>query len=318
MVKVHFAMWLWALNLSAAALSVVFATAGGAAPDEYRRAGAAPDARGARGDTPAQSIRLLVDPATNSDDPERRRAYGLNVIPPWPDGGWLFINLPEHLEYMPGTRGIARHHDKRPNVWRVSKDGSEASYDVQSPTEPGVFFGVKAWAEGNKVRFEMHITNRSAKTLRSIRPLLCFQYHHLHGFPAANSGNFAHTYVVIGGKPVAVADLEVKRPEAYARMAQVSDCGDRHNWWAEEMGGFIEQPLDLALTALTAVNDARKVVVTWRPGKNLLANAAIPCIHADPCFGDLHPGEARTVHGDLIFTEAPLAQVLAQVLKERK
>jgi hypothetical protein len=79
------------------------------------------------------------------------------------------------------------------------------------------------------------------------------------------------------------------------------------------MGGFIEQPLDLALTVLTAVNDDRKVVLTWSPGKNLLANSAIPCIHADPCCGDLLPGEARAVHGELIFTRAPLAHLGAQV-----
>ena len=64
-------------------------------------------------------VRFFVDPATNSSDPDRHRAYGLNIVPPWPDGGSLFVNLPEHLEYMPGTKGIARHHDPRPNVWRV-------------------------------------------------------------------------------------------------------------------------------------------------------------------------------------------------------
>jgi dienelactone hydrolase len=270
-----------------------------------------------RGERPAPgSIHFFVDPATNSDDPEQRRAYGLSVIPPWPYGGWLFINLPEHLEYMPGTRGIARHHDKRQNVWQISGDGAEASFAVESVTEPGVFFSVRARADGDQVRFEMSITNRSAKTLRSIRPLLCFQYHHLQGFPAANSDNFAHTFVVVGGKPVAVADLSVKRPKAYARMAQVKGCADAHNWWAAEMGGFIEQPLDLALTVLTAANDDRKIVVAWRPGKNLLTNAAIPCIHADPCFGDIRPGEARTVHGELIFTRAPLARAIAPFMRK--
>src|SRR6185369_7019410 len=146
-------------------------------------------------------------------------------------GGWLLINLPEHLEYMPGTRGIARHHDQRRNVWQISEDGAEASFAVESLSEPGVYFSVRARADGNHARFEMSITNRSAKPLRSIRPLLCFQYHHLQGFPAAKSDHFAHTFVVVADKPVAVADLSVKRPEAYARMAQVKDCPDTHNWW---------------------------------------------------------------------------------------
>src|SRR5438552_8149774 len=127
---------------------------------------------------------------TNSDDPELRMAYGLHVAPPWKDGGAVFINLPEHLEYMPGTKGIARHHDKRANVWQVSADGSRASYEVESLTEPGVFFGVKAAAEGDRARFEMTITNRSKTVLKSIRPLLCYQYPGLTGFPVANTDNF--------------------------------------------------------------------------------------------------------------------------------
>src|SRR6476659_11281199 len=79
-------------------------------------------------------VKFYVDSATNSDDPDIRMAYGLNIMPPWSDGGSIFVNLPEHLEYMPGTKGIARHHDKRKNVWQVSADSSEAVYSVESIT----------------------------------------------------------------------------------------------------------------------------------------------------------------------------------------
>lgn len=259
------------------------------------------------------SVRFFVDPKTDSDDPEIRMAYGLNVAPPWSDGGSLFINFPEHLEYMPGTRGIARHHDKRENVWQVSADGAEVWYEVESITEPGVFFSVKARAEGERALFEMTITNRSQIMLESIRPLICYQYHRLKGFPASRRNNFAHTFIVIGGKPVALADLTVERSEAYARMAQVKGCPDEHNWWAEKMGGFIEERMDMAFTALTASEDDRKVVVFWTPGKNLLSNSAIPCIHADPYFGDLAPGESRSAHGILIFTRASLEELIKEL-----
>ncbi len=254
-------------------------------------------------------VRFFVDPATNSSDPDRHRTYGLNIVPPWPDGGSLFVNLPEHLEYMPGTKGIARHHDPRPNVWRVSADGARAAYDVESLTEPGVFFRMEARAAGERALLEMTITNRSARLLRSIRPLLCFQYHGLKGFPAARKDNFAHTFVIIDGKPAAVSSLPVKRPEAYARMAQVRGCPDEHNWWAEQMGGFIEQRLDDGRTVLTAEADDRKVAVIWRPGKNLLTNSAIPCIHADPCVGDLAPGASRTVTGEVVFSRKSLEEL---------
>ena len=255
-------------------------------------------------------VTFYVDPATNSDDPDIRMAYGLNILPPWPDGGSIFVNLPEHLEYMPGTKGIARHHDNRKNVWQISADSTEAHYAVESITEPGVFFSVKAMATDQRATFEMTITNRSEKILDSIRPLFCFQYNLLKGFPVKSSDNFAHTFIIMNGKPVSVAGQGVKNPNAIARMAQVKDCTDEHNWWAEKMGGFIEQRIDAAYTILTAAHDDRKVIVHWTPGKNFLSNAAIPCIHADPCMGDLAPGESITVYGELIFTRAPLNQVM--------
>jgi hypothetical protein len=248
--------------------------------------------------------RLYVDPATNAEDPEIRMAYGLNIVPPWPDGGSVFVNLPEHLEYMPGTRGIARHHDKRTNVWKANADSTEAGYDVESLTEPGVFFSVIAKTMDSTVNFEVTIRNRSKQTLHSLRPLFCFQYHHLKGFPMRLSDNFKHTFTIAGGKCVAVSDVTVRNPKAIARMAQVRDCVDEHNWWAEEMGGFMEQRIDRALTILTASQGERKILLRWTPGKNFLSNTFIPCIHADPCLGDLAPGEASSVKGELIFTTA--------------
>ena len=255
-------------------------------------------------------VKFFVDPATNSDDPDIRMAYGLNIMPPWPDGGSIFVNLPEHLEYMPGTKGIARHHDKLANVWKAGADSTEANYAVESTTEPGVFFSLKALSNGQRATFEITIANRSEKILNSLRPMFCYQYNLLKGFPVRLTDNFAHTFIIVNGKPVPVAGFGVKDSNAIARMAQVKDCKDEHNWWAIEMGGFIEQRMDVAYTIITAANDDRKVILYWTPGKSLLTNAYIPCIHSDPCMGDLKPGESRTVHGELIFTRAPLEQVM--------
>jgi hypothetical protein len=123
---------------------------------------------------------------------------------------------------------------------------------------------------------------------------------------------------VIGGKPVALNTRTVNKRDAYARMAQVKGCPDEHNWWAQEMGGFIEERLDMAFTALTASKGDRKVVVFWTPGKNLLSNSAIPCIHADPYFGDLAPGESRSARGLLIFTRASLGALIKELAKAER
>ena len=258
-------------------------------------------------------IRFFVDPATNSDDPEKRMAYGLNVSPPWADGGFFFINLPEHLWFMPDTKGIARHHDQRKNVWQISNDGKIASYDVESVLAPGVRLSVKAVAAKDRVNFQMTIKNNSELFLESIGPLFCFQYHHLKGFPLKRSDNFTHTFILIDGKSVALKDIKVDSVNAVARMAQAKNCKDEANWWAEKMGGMIEQRIDFAVTALTSSSDDRKVIVSWMPGKSILSNTVIPCIHADPCIGDLAHGESRTVKGVLIFTRDPIASVMKEL-----
>jgi hypothetical protein len=91
-------------------------------------------------------VHFLVDSSEYSDDPEKRHVYGLYITPPWPDGGSFYVNLPEHLWYMPDTKGIARHHDKRKNVWQVSENGTTAGYNVESLLEPGVFIAVEGRA----------------------------------------------------------------------------------------------------------------------------------------------------------------------------
>ena len=111
-------------------------------------------------------IHFYVDPATNYSDPDARMAYGLHVVSPW--GGTVFINLPEHLEYMPGTRGIARHHDERDIVWQIEGGGEPAHYEAESLSEPGVFFRADARAEGARVHFLFSIRYETRSSLASL------------------------------------------------------------------------------------------------------------------------------------------------------
>ena len=187
-------------------------------------------------------------------------------------------------------------------------------YDEESLTEPGIFLSVKAKATNQGANFEVTITNHTQKTYKSLVSLFCFHYKNLKGFPERLTDNFAHTYVIIGGKPVLVANLAVKDTSARMREALVEGCTDEfplvHNEWAEKQGGVIEQSIDAAYTILTSSHDDRKVIVHWTPGRSFLSNREIPCIHADPCFGDLAPGKSITVYGELIFTRAPLEQIM--------
>jgi hypothetical protein len=73
---------------------------------------------------------------------------------------------------------------------------------------------------------------------------------------------------------------------------------------------LIGRDIDRALIAVTAKNGKRKALLAFTPGKSILSNAFIPCVHADPYFGTIKPGESREVEGLLVFTEAPIEEAV--------
>jgi len=52
----------------------------------------------------------------------------------------------------------------------------------------------------------------------------------------------------------------------------------------------------------------RWVGMTWRKDTlSLIGNQNHPCMHADPKFKDLEPGEVASIHGAIFFFEGKLA-----------
>jgi hypothetical protein len=265
-------------------------------------------------------------PATAGEGREtagkERLTYGLTILPPWKDAGYLHVNFPEHLEYdgEPPTDdyvgySILRHWDEMEYPWKISPDGRTASLRVESPHEKGVVVEARLVAQGAQAVIWMKITNGSKKRLPRVKPLLCFQYRKLEGFPQSDDENFKYTYVVIDGKLARLADIETANPRRTAMAAYVKGCSQHDcDKFAKGRGGLMKEELDCALTAVTSKDGRRKVVVAFEPPKSMLSNAAIPCFHADPCFGTLEPGESAEATGVVAFTEGelePLAKELA-------
>ena len=61
---------------------------------------------------------------------------------------------------------------------------------------------------------------------------------------------------------------------------------------------------------VSARDNKRKVIFWWTPGKSMIANSFIPCIHADPYFGTLKPGEEAYAEGLIIFTEGDVKPIV--------
>ena len=248
-----------------------------------------------------------------------RLAYGLEISPPWQDGGTLIINLPEHLERWPGTQGILRHNDQAPKGhWEVSEDGKTATLDVESSTMAGVFVKGTAKVSGDdRVELTMRIENRMTAALPGIRPLYCFHYRHLTGFPQWID-NFKHVFVLIDGKAVALADIPTEKADADVKGAYVRGCTQRDSdSFPKSRGGLIDdRELDAAMISVEALDSSRRIVIVWTPGKSMLSNAAIPCAHGDPLYGPVPAGEAREAKGIIWFTKKPVEGAMRELLKE--
>jgi hypothetical protein len=245
-------------------------------------------------------------------------AYGLEVAPPWENGGTLVINFPEHLERFPDTQGILRHNDQHPNGhWVVAADGKSAVLDVDSATMAGVHVLGKATVVApGRIELSVRIDNHSDRDMAGIIPLYCVHYRGLAGFPQWQE-NFRHTFVVMDGKFTALADIPTEKADAEVKAAYVRGCPQRDTEkFPREHGGMIERPMDRALTAVTSLDDTRAVLLSWTPGKTMLANAAIPCIHADPYYGPIPVGKSAEAKGVLVFSDEPLEQAVEKLVAE--
>jgi len=254
-------------------------------------------------------------------DYEGEYAYALRIASPWSEGGSLVFSLPEHLEYMPHTQGILRHNDKEPNGhWKVAGDGLSAILDVDSATIEGVHvLGEARIVDDEHIRITMKISNRSEISLGSIRPLYCFQYAGLTGFPQGNSDNadnFKHSYVLYQNKPVRLDDLPRKNMKTSRLAASVQGYLPPNEpdemWFSRQTGGVIPHDLDAAVIGVTSLDDQRKVVLGWTPGKVMLSNKYIPCIHADPFYGTIAKNKAAVATCLITFTDRPIAEVMEE------
>lgn len=252
-----------------------------------------------------------------------RLTYGLTIRPPWKDAGHVHANLPEHLEYDDEDPAndyvgfsILRHWDEREHPWRISADGRTANMEVDSPHEPGVLVEARLTAHGRVAILWMRVTNHSAKDLPRVKALLCFQYANLAGFPRDRDDNLRYTRVMLGGQLVAIPELTTARPDpeavvAYARGCAQHDCDK----FANARGGLIAEELDTAMVAVSSKDGQRTLLLGSAPPKSVLSNTFIPCVHADPLFGDIRRGESAEVTEIVVFVDGDPAEAARQVAK---
>ena len=94
-------------------------------------------------------------------------------------------------------------------------------------------------------------------------------------------------------------------------MEQVERTKRHRNKW-----GFTQQESDDGVIAVTSPDEKQILALTWQQVHHLQLNAcgAYCCIHANPAFGNMAPGEQRTVHGAILLSRGSLESAWEKVL----
>ncbi|MEM1069967.1 MAG: hypothetical protein AAGI63_13790, partial [Planctomycetota bacterium] len=122
-------------------------------------------------------------------DPQRDTK--ISVFPPWPDGGYAVIDVPEAIFSNLGLTYLAHTHI--PTIWSErsiqldpieweSKDENHLTFERKLPN--GIRFGSDVHIEKDIVRMEMWLHNGTEEPLTGLRSQVCVMLKGLVGFQA--------------------------------------------------------------------------------------------------------------------------------------
>jgi len=166
----------------------------------------------------------------------------------------------------------------------------------------GVAFGGEITKEDENIAaLKLWITNGSAKELKEALLLTCVYLNSLKEFDKeTNNNKFIHT----SGK----GWIPLPTTEGMDSVANGYKVG-----WLKEAKPYSDLPVVVVKSEI----DGHLLAFTWFDNtRSFIGNPNHPCVHADPVFHDLIPGESQTINGELIFFEGTL-QEFETMFRER-
>lgn len=195
-------------------------------------------------------------------DPQRETK--ISVFPPWSDGGYAVVDVPEAIFSNLGLTYLAHTHV--PTIWteksveleQLEWKKNAAGLELERKLPNGIVFGSRVGIKDQGVSMEMWLTNGTDKPLTGMRSQVCVMLKGLAGFNSQRRRD-----AVVEGPFIAVqADRAIK--------------SDGSNRW---------------------------VITAWEPNNRAWDNPPVPCIHSDPIFPDCEPGQRVKATGGLWFYE---------------
>jgi len=242
-------------------------------------------------ETHAKGIRILPG-AWRPHYPWEHIAW---ISPPWPSQDYIWLDFPEAIFSSQGLLFLSHvnppittvFHDLAPVAWQRMVDG--ISFERKLPN--GVRFGGSLRRKSDAVvTLELHLHNGTRELLKRITLQTCAFLRAIREFADYTRANKYIHLAKTGWLPLS-APLPADASGPY-----------RVGWRTSG------RPVaDLPVAVVVSNQAPRLMAMTWHTDTiSMVANPNHPCVHADPKFKDLAPGESASIHGKLIFFEGKL------------
>ena len=219
------------------------------------------------------------------------------ISPPWESQEYIWFDFPEAI-WEDGSLLYLGHIDKRfptrfPTEKSASWNKTENGINYEQILPNGVSFGGEITKlKENIAALKLWITNGSNKELKNVKLLTCV---YLDAIKEFNEKTNSNKYVHIPEKGW------IPFPEA-ENLDPIAN-GFRVGW----MDGT--QVSDLPVVVTKSKTEGHLIALTWFADTySFIGNENHPCVHADPIFKDLKPGESQEINGELIFFEGSLQE----------
>ena len=209
------------------------------------------------------------------------------ISPPWPSQYYLWLDIPETVFCDAGNFFLSHINDDYPPAFpglpKVQWTTTPNGVSVRRELPNGVAFAVLIEKRDEKsVSLRLELFNGSDVAMRNIRTQTCSYLRGLKEFSDCTRAN----------KSVCRSD---------GTWVSLDEVGGRCDY----RNGDIALPVVVAQSSQTN----RLVAMGWCEFAGpMWSNPEHPCMHTDPCFPDLDPGDHKAIDGILVFFEGTLGE----------
>jgi hypothetical protein len=217
------------------------------------------------------------------------------ISPPWPSQDYIWLDFPEAIFCNLGCIYLSHVNPQVEVVFsdleRITWQKSPSGLSFERVLPNGVNFGGSlSQTEPSIVSMELYIKNGTNDVLRRIRLQTCA---FLRGITEFSEYSTANKFVYL-------------EDQGWQNLEQARGSKLKGKYPIGFRGGG-PAIADLPVMVTLSSKEQRLVAMTWYESTiSMISNPRHPCMHADPGFPDLEPGEKKTIQGELLFFEGTL------------